>query len=154
MAVDLNVKCNFEITIRGITFTGKQGTATDGIDDAFVISVDGKAHCMPFELAVDTTMTLWDDDNDNPLDFDFMFIWADQNCFIQVINSATSFSVPHLAKVPFILAPKTDGLTAKSLGEASTTPMAAAPSVTEIDSVCIRHNIASTTLNGFCFFVD
>ena len=156
MAVDLDVLCNFEMTIRGVTFTGKQGTATDGISDPFVISVDGKAHAMPFELAVDTNLTIWDDDDDQPNDFDFFFFWADQNCFIQVIASATNIIVPVLAKVPFIMAPKIDAASsaAKCLGAANTTAMSGTPSTTEIDSIIVRHAIASTTMNGYAFFVD
>lgn len=156
MAVDIEVLNNFEMTIRGVTFTGKQGLAADGITEAFAISVDGKAHAMAFELAVDTTKTLWDDDDDLPDDFDFMFFWGDQNCFLQVIASATNFIVPVLAKVPFILAPKIDAAspTAKCLGAANTTAMSATPSTTEIDSILVRHAIASTTMNGYFFLVD
>lgn len=155
MAVDLDVLANFTMTIRGKTFSFWQGTDEDGaVTDAFAVSVDGDAHAVPFTLATATALTIWDDDDDKPADFDFLFFVADQDMFLQVINSATSFTVPVKAGVPFILAPKTDGLTAKALGAASTTPMSGtSPSVTEIDSVVIQNNSGSTA-HGFFFVAD
>lgn len=155
MAVDLNVLCNFEMTIRGVTITGRQGVDDATADsDPFVITVDGNASQNPFTLATATALTIWDDDDDRPTDFDFFFFVADENMFVQVIMSATSFTVPVLAGVPFILSPKTDELTAKALGAASTTPMSGtAPSVTEIDSIVIQNN-SGNEAHGFAFIVD
>ena len=153
MAVDLNVLCNFSVTIRGVTFTGKQGAGTDNILSPFVVSVDGDGHVVPFTMLNGATLTIWDDDDDKPADFDFLFVVADQNFFIQVIASATNFIVPQLAKVPFILAPKTDAATAKCLAAANTTIMSGtAPSVTEIDSVVIQNNSGSTMYGTFAVF--
>jgi hypothetical protein len=155
MAVDLNLLCNFEMTIRGITFSGMQGLG-DGaaVTAPFAVSVDGDSHAVPFTLATAAALTVWDDDDDKPSDFDFLFFVADQDMFIQVICSATSFTVPVAAGVPFILAPKTDGLTAKALGAASTTPMSgSAPSVTEIDSIVIQNN-SGNDAHGMFFVAD
>ncbi len=152
MAVDLDILANFTMTIRGVTITGRQGTDSDAATtDPFTVSVDGDSHQEAFTLATATAMTIWDDDDDKPADFDFLFFVADQDMFLQVIASATSFIVPILAGVPFILAPKTDDLTAKCLGAASTTPMSGSvPSVTEIDSIVIQNNSGSTAHGIFC----
>ncbi len=155
MAVDLSVLCNFSLTVRGVPLSGRQGTDSDALDtDAFVISVDGDCSQVPFTLLTATALTIWDDDDDKPADFDFFFFVATQNMFVQVIASATSFTVPVLAGVPFILAPKTDALTAKCLGAASTTAMSgSAPSVTEIDSIVIQNNSGNTAY-GYAFVAD
>ena len=155
MAVDLDVLCNFSMTIRGVTVTGRQGIDGETTDtDPVIITVDGDANQVPFTLATATALTVWDDDDDKPADFDFLFFVADKDMFIQIICSATSFTVPVLAGVPFILAPKTDALTAKALGAASTTAMSgSAPSVTEIDSVVIQNN-SGDEAHGVFFVVD
>lgn len=155
MATTLAAIGNFEITVRGKVISLWQGVDDDGtITDPMMITVDGDCHHVPFTLLTATAVTIWDDDDDKPADFDFFFFVATQNMFIQVINSATSWTIPHLAGVPFFFAPKTDGLTAKSLGAASTTPMSgSAPSVTEVDSIVIQNNSGNTAY-GFAFLVD
>ena len=155
MAVDLNILCNFDMTVRGVTISARQGTdANAATTDPFVVSVTGDAQSVPFTLATATALTIWDDDDDKPSDFDFLFFVADQNMFIQIIASATSVVFPVLAGVPFILAPKTDALTAKMLGAATTTPISgSAPSVTEIDSVVIQNN-SGETAHGMLVVVD
>jgi hypothetical protein len=155
MAVDLDVICNFEVTIRGVPLSIWQGTDSDAAaTDPMAISVDGDAKVTPFTLATGTALTVWDDDADKPADFDFFYFKADQNMFIQIIASATSFTIPVLAGIPFILAPKTDGATAKALGAASTTAMSgSAPSVTEIDSIVIQNNSGNTAY-GFTAVID
>ena len=74
--------------------------------------------------------------------------------FLQVITTATNFIVPVLAGVPFVLAPKTDAVTAKALAAANTTPMSgSAPSVAEIKSVVVQNNSGSTA-HGLLFVVN
>ncbi len=155
MSASLDIIGNFEITIRGKTISLWQGTSADGAaTDAMRVTVTGDAAQVPFTLATATALTIWDDDDDKPADFDFFFFVADQDMFIQFIMSATSFTIPVLAGVPFMLAPKTDALTAKALGAASTTPMSgSAPSVTEIDSIVIQNN-SGNSATGFAFVVD
>lgn len=151
MAVDLDISAFFEMTVRGKTISIFQGTSDTGTSGTpFTISVDGNVHDGHFTLATATALTIWDDDDDSPTDFDILFFVATQNMFLQVINSATSWTVPILAGVPFILAPKTDALTAKSLGAASTTAMSgSAPSVTEIDSIVIQNNSGTTAYGSY-----
>lgn len=155
MSVDLDVTCAFSMTIRGKVYEMWQGTDSDGTaGDPFAVTVDGDSLALPFTLATATALTVWDDDVNKPADFDFFFFVATQNMFVQIIASATSFTVPVLAGVPFILAPKTDALTAKVLGAASTTAMSgSAPSVTEVDSIVIQNNSGNTAY-GFAFVVD
>lgn len=152
MAVDLNITSYFEISIRGRTISMFQNAvdATSEASNPFVLSVDGVVHSGDWSLDTATARTIWDDDDDSPTDFDFFFFVATQNMFVQVIMSATHFIVPVLAKVPFILAPKTDALTAKALGAASTTAISgSAPSVTEIDSIVIQNNSGYTAYGSY-----
>ena len=153
MAVDLSLIANFSLTVGGTTIQGMQGIreGDETPTTPFIVSVDGDAETMQHTLTTDTAVTVWDDDDDKPVDFDVAFFVADVNMFIQVIASATSFTVPVLAGVPFILAPKTDALTAKVLGAGTTTPMSgSAPSVTEVDSIVVQNNSGGT--GHFWFF--
>lgn len=151
----LSIISNFEIAVRGKTTSAWQGTSEDALQTtAFDVTVDGNVHGGPFTLETATARTVWDDDDDAPTDFDFLYYVASVNTFIQIICSATSFTIPVLAGVPFILAPKTDSLTAKALGAATTTAMSgSSPSVTEIDSVVIQNNSGSPAY-GFFYIVD
>jgi len=152
MSVNLDIVNNFTVTVRGVTFTGRQGTDSNATDiDPFTISVTGDIHSNPFTLATATALTIWNDADDTPLDFNYLFFIADQNMFIQIICTVTSFIIPVLAGVPFVLAPKTDTLTAKALGANTTTPMSgAAPAVTEIHSIVVQNNSGNTAHGMFC----
>lgn len=155
MSYTLKVTNYFEIEVRGKTYSFWQGTDSDRLaTESFDTEVDGDVHCMSGQLATAAAVTLWDDDDDKPADFDFMWFKASENCFLQVINSATQWSVPILAGIPFTLQPKTDALTAKSLAAANTTALSGtAPAVTEIDSIVLENN-SGDTLYYEAFFVD
>lgn len=145
----LNTWCYFSLDSGGGETTGKQGSTTDAPQVPFPITVDGYVHKTQGIIADDAIGTIWDEDEDSPVDFSYCHIWTDQDCFLQVIMTATSFTIPILAKVPFTLAGNT------GLGAASTTPMTAgvAPSVTAIDSL-ILSNLSGSAMNFVATFVD
>lgn len=149
MAVDLNVLCNFSMTIRGKTVEGFQGTDADGVaDDVFVVSVDGKTHRMDDTLATATALKVWDDDTHKPADFDFMFFVADQDMTIQVIGSATNYAQKVRAGLPFVLG--YDSM----LAAANTTAVSGTePSWEDVDNIVIQNN-SGNDANYLFFCVD
>lgn len=142
----LKLVCNFTLTSQGTTITGKQGAAADGFSTPFDLTVSGTVHGGPGSLDTATARTVWDDDDDAPVGFDYAFYKADQDTYIQFIASATNFIVPVEANVPFIMSAAT------LLAAVSTTAMSgSAPSVTEIDSIVIQNNSGTTT--NYVFWV-
>ncbi len=149
MSATINIIDNFSVEIDGITYSGKQGEAADSATDEYGISITGDAHVVPFTLATATAHTIFDDDDDFPIDFSFMFIWCDQDIYIQVIGSATCFTVKQLAKVPFKLT--YDSI----LAAANTTPITGGsePAVTDVDSVVLG-NYSGTSARGLAAFFN
>ena len=155
MSANLDLINNLEITVRGKTISVWQGTADDSLPaDVMRLSVDGNTNYQPFTIGTGVARELWNSSEDKPADFDFMFFVADQNMFLQVICTATNFIVPVLAGVPFVLAPKTDALTAKALAAANTTAISGtAPTVTAIAKIVVQNN-SGETATGFFFLAD
>lgn len=145
----LNIKSSFSIEVNGQTISGQHGTVGESVDDPFAITVDGKVHPPSGQLANNTVRTIWDEDNDFPADFDFMFLWADQDLDLQIIGSAGHVVIKVKAKVPFVLS--YDDI----LPVANTTVITggAAPSYEEIDSIVIG-NRSGSTANYTFFLVD
>ncbi len=150
MSATLSIVSNFSLPTQGRTLTGKQGAAANDFDEAFTVSVAGTVHNIIFSAADNTVKTLWDDDDDLPATFDYGYFWADQDCFLQLVATATHVIFKILATVPFWI-PGFGSL----LAAANTTPMVtgADPVVTALDSIlCL--NRSGTTLNGQLILVD
>lgn len=160
MASTLSVLCNFELSDgQGLTTSGKQGLAADASSEPLEFSLSGSpftnspaiagtAHGGPGTLATATARTVYDDDDDFPIDWDFLFFWADQDCYIQLIASATQVSIQVRAGLPFILG--YDSI----LAAANTTALSGTePVVTDIDSVVIQNNSGST-MNYRFYVID
>ena len=151
MASTLAILNNFVLTTDGSEFFGKQGAITDAITDEYEsLSVDGLIHMVKGSLATAAVVTVYDDDNDVPADFDYAFIWADQTYYVQVIASATNYIVKCAAKVPYVISGFDSVLAA-----ADTTAITGGsePSVTDIDSVVIG-NYSGSTMKYVCAFID
>ena len=145
MAGTLEILCNFSLLTQGRTVKGKQGEADSAFLTPYELSVDGKFHEVITTLATATAMTAWDDDSHFPADFDFLFFWADQDTYLQLIASATNVVLTMKAYIPFIASYDT------LLAAASTTAISgSAPSVTDIDSVVIQNNSGSTANVHLC----
>lgn len=139
----LNIINNFEAALLGgAEVFGKQGSADDGLLDAFSITITGPSHLVPGQLSTATVVTVYDDDNDVPTDWDYLFFWSDQDCYLQAVASATNVVHKIKAKVPFTLG--YDSL----LAAADTTIITGGsePSVTDIDSIVIG-NYSGNTMN-------
>lgn len=142
----LNIINNISMTSQGSTTVVKQGTSTDDATSAFAVTVTGTKHELIGSLATATVVTVFDDDDDVPADWDYMIYWADQDSYIQFIGSATNAIFKVLAKVPFTLT--YDSV----LAAANTTIITggAEPSVTDIDSIVIGNYSGSTMNFRFC----
>lgn len=145
----LNTWNYFSLVAQGTEATGKQGTSTDDPLTPFPITVTGTRHTAVGSIADDAIATIWDEDDDNPTDFDFLHFWADQDCFLQIIGTATNTIFPVKAKVPFTLSGNT------ILAAADTTVMTAGvePTLTAIDSIVVS-NMSGSTLNYVASIID
>ncbi len=150
MSTTLNIINSFSVEIDGISYTGKQGASSDSITDEYGITITGDAYILPFTLLPSIAKLAWDEDTDFPVDFAYMFIWADGDIYIQVIGSATNFVVKQLAKVPFTLS------YGSILAAANTTPITSgvAPSVTDVDSVYVSNLSTTATVRGLAAFFN
>lgn len=147
----MTVKNTFELTtVGGTTLSGKHGAAADDADTALSVTVSGTAHYVPGTLATATVVTVYDDDNDVPADWDYLYFWADQDCYIQIIGSGTNIIFKVEATQPFVL-PGFDTM----LAAADTTAITGGtePTLTDIDSVVIG-NYSGTTMNYVFCVID
>ncbi len=146
----LNIKCSFSIVVNGKTIEGWHGTdSANDADDVLAVTVDGKVNNQPSQIADATARTLWDDDDDFPSDFDYMFLVADQDLDLQIIGATLNVTLPVKAGIPFVLG--YDDI----LAAIATTPIVAdsVPAYEEIDSLRIN-NRSNSTANYVFFCVD
>src|SRR3990167_5528841 len=136
----LSIINNLSLPTQGNTFTGKQGLAANGFSTALTITVTGTVHSVVGSLATATVVTVYDDDNDVPADWDYLYFWADVDMYIQIIGSTTNVIFKVLAKVPFTLT--YDSM----LAAADTTIITGGtePTLTDIDSVVIGNYSGGT----------
>jgi hypothetical protein len=149
----LSIINTFSLDSNGQIVGGKQGSADDLATTPFDITVTGTGHYIPFSLLTATVVTIYDDDDDVPANWNYLWLWSDQNLYIQIIGSATNVILPVLAKTPFNLAPITAGL--GMLAAANTTAITGGtePTLTDIDSVVLG-NYSGTTAVGLFVVVD
>lgn len=139
----------FSLPVQGSENTGKQGSSTDAPQTSFDITVTGTIDKITGSLATATVRTLFDDDADFPIDWDYLHYWADQDSYIQIIGSATNVILKVEAKVPFVLS--FDSM----LAAANTTIITGGtePTLTDIDSIVIG-NYSGSTMNFTFAVVD
>mgnify|MGYP001569343244 CR=1 FL=1 len=132
----INVINTVECIVQGgNTISGKQGLSTDTATDPVEITIDGDAHAVPGTLATATAVTIYDDDNDVPIDFDYMFIWTSVDMYLQIIGATGNVVFHLLAEVPFVLSYD------DFLAVGNTTPLSgAAPTTEDIDSIVLQNN--------------
>ena len=99
----LSILNNFSLTAQGLEISGKQGAAAAGFSTDLDITVTGTYHHIVGSLATATVVTVYDDDNDVPADFDYLYFWADQDAYIQIIGSGTNVIFKVEATQPFVL---------------------------------------------------
>lgn len=138
MSYDLNVINSFTCDIGGITYTGKQATSDDLITDPFTISITGSPLQRGGTLADSTVTTIYTAASDIPATFLYAQLWADADIYMQLIGSATHAIVKCIAYVPFTIP------NGKVLGVASTTVIAAEPTVTALSKIVLGNYSGGT----------
>jgi hypothetical protein len=146
----LSITNNFSLPTQGNTLTGKQGAAADGFAAALAITVSGTVHQVVGSLTTATVATVYDDDDDFPADWDYLFFWADQISYIQLIGSGSNVIFKLAATQPFVL-PGYDSL----LAAANTTIITGGsePALTDIDSIVVG-NYSGNTMNYLFIVID
>lgn len=144
MAATLKILNSFLLTAQGLETVGKQGAIADAIADYFSITdvtITGNIHKECNALATATVVTVYDDDDDFPADWDYLFFWADVTMYLQIIAGSTSACFKILAKCPFVL-PGYDGM----LAAASATLITGGtePTLVDIDSIAIGNYSGGT----------
>jgi hypothetical protein len=137
----LSIISNFELDSQGRLKVGKQGAIADAITDAFDITVTGTCHYIEGSLATATVVTVYDDDNDFPADFDYAYFWADVDMYIQIVGSGSNAIFKVEAQVPFWISGFDTILAA-----ADTTIITGGtePTLTDIDSIVIGNYSGGT----------
>lgn len=146
----LSILNNFSLDSLGAVDEGKQGLAADGFAETYDISVTGTIHRVKGTLTTATVVTIYDDDDDVPADWDYLFYWADQTSYIQIIGSATNAIFKLAAYQPFVL-PGFDSILAA--GNTTIITGGSEPSVTDIDSIVLG-NYSGTTMNFLFAVID
>jgi hypothetical protein len=145
----LSIFNRFTMELLGVEHSGKQGSAESEPEDSYDITVDGTYQGQSGTLATNLVRGLWDEDEDNPTGFDYLFFWADQDCYLQLIGQATNVILKIEANVPFTLSSD------QMLAAANTTGMSAgvAPSVEAIDAIYLS-NLSGENLDYLCVVID
>lgn len=146
----LSITNNLELSSQGITTDAKQGLTTSTLAEPYDITVTGTVHKVIGSLATAAVTTVYDDDNDTPADWDYLYFWADQICYIQIIGSGSNAIFKIAPYQPFVL-PGYDVI----LAAADTTAITggAEPSGTDIDSIVIG-NYSGNTMNYVFAVID
>ena len=150
----LSILNSFSMPSQGKTVTGKQGAAADAVSTSMDLTaattpaIAGTIYSRIGTLATATYNTIYTAATDFPATFDYGHFWADQDCYIQLIFSATDIKFKVAAKVPFVIPGFGSGL-----GSAGTTVMSAEPTVTAVAKVVIG-NVSGTTLNYALTLID
>lgn len=150
MSATLSIINNFSLALNGREYTGKQGAADDEFATAFDISVDGAIHIAEGTLATATVVTAFDDDDDVPADWNYLYYWADEISYLQIIGPSMSVVFKIAAEQPFVL-PGYDSLTAAASATAITGGSEPTPS--DIDSIVIG-NYSGDTMNYLLAIID
>lgn len=103
MSATLDILDTFEVEINGVTYTGKQGAATDNADTPFEVTLTGQIHNMGTQLATASVAKAWDKDTHFPTTFLQVYFWADQDVYLQFVTAATNAIIKCTAKTPYRL---------------------------------------------------
>ncbi len=99
-------------------------------------------------LANATALTIWDEDDDTPSDWQYFWISVDQDTvYLQFVGQTSNVKLLLSKNVPFVWT--NDQL----LCAVAVTAMAAAPTLEDIDS-CVLYNNSGNTVNIKAFFIN
>ena len=153
MSATLKIINNFVLNAQGLDVIGKQGAIADAITDQYSITdvtITGNCHRVANTLATATVVTVYDDDDDVPADWDYLYLWADQNIYVQIIGPTMHVVFKVLAKVPFVL-PGFDSIVAAA--NATLITGGTEPTMSDIDSVVLG-NYSGSTANYVFAVID
>lgn len=133
---DLNIISNFEVLAQGGgLISGKQGLPVDTDTDPVVMDVEGDAHLFTGTLATATAVEVWNNASDQPVTWDYLFVWSSVDMYLQVIGETGNAIFDIRAKVPFQLA------YCEILVAANTTPLSGTEPTTEaIETLVLQNN--------------
>ena len=138
----LKIVNNLEFETDGETITGKAGpSSVEDISEPYEVTeltMNGKCHKVVTSLATGAGVTIWDEDDDSPSDWQYLHVRTDENMYIQLIGQTSQVSANIYANIPFNFTGD------QILAAANTTPLAAAPSLEDIDSVRIWNESGNT----------
>ena len=146
----LSIVSNFSLDSQGRLKTGKQGAIADADTDPFDVTVTGTCHYVEGVLATAAVATAYDDDDDVPTDWDYLYFWGDQILYIQIIGPTMHVVFKVAATVPFWL-PGYDSLVAAANATAITG--GTEPTMSDIDSIVIG-NYSGTSANYLLALID
>lgn len=143
MSVSLDLVNNFTVSVNGFTQVGNQGMSQNDFSDPYRVTVTGECHVTGGQLATATVRSVYETAGDYPTSWAYLWLVADQICYVQLIGSGTNAILKLAAYQPFVL----PGYN-KILAAADTTAIAgnSEPSVTTIANVYLG-NYSGTTLN-------
>ena len=147
MAQTLKIYNTIELvsTLTGGITVAKHGAASLSRSTAYELSLtNGLVFDVWHTLLNNAVVTLWDDDNQFPDTFENLWFWADQDCYLQLINNSIGTNVVlKLIKLqPFTLSSES------FVATANTTLIAggAEPTADTMDSIALG-NYSGSTLN-------
>ena len=146
----LSIVSNFSLDSQGRIKTGKQGAIADDPTTPFDITVTGTCHYVEGVLATAAVVTAYDDDDDVPADWDYLYFWADQIVYIQIIGPTMNVVFKVQAQVPFWL-PGFDSMVAAA--NATAIAGGAEPTMSDIDSIVVG-NYSGTSANWLLAIID
>lgn len=146
----LSVINSFSLSSLGITTQGWQGLTTALITEALEVTVTGTIHYLIGSLATAAVVTVYDDDDDVPADWDYAWIKCSTIGYIQIIAGSTNVIHRVAANQPFVL-PGYDSI----LPAANSTPITGGtePTLTDVDSVVLG-NYSGGAMDFVCAFID
>jgi len=139
-------------TLTGLPTLGKHGAATLGQTDPYELSLtNGLVFDVAHTLATATVATLWDDDSNFPATFNYLHFWADQDCYLQLINNSIGTNVVHklIKLLPFDLSHESFVATANTTLITGGTE----PTADTMDSIALG-NYSGSTLNYHLLLFD
>lgn len=145
---DLYINNRFALSAQGSVVSGKQGLPTSGDNDDYAVTVSGKYHRVVGSAARNTATLMYDNDNDGPLTFTNLYLWADKDCVLQIIGPSSNVILPVKAYQPFTLSGGT------VLAAANTTPISTSePTLGAIDSFYLGYydsDVDAEAINYIC----
>ena len=112
--------------------------------------MSGTRHVVSGTLATAAVVTVYDDDNDVPADWDYLWYCADQISYIQIIGSGSNVILKCAAYQPFVL----NGYD-RILAAADTTAITGGsePTLTDIDSIVLG-NYSGNSMSYLFIVID